>query len=79
MKHLKKFITLSLLSALFTAQTHTLAADDCAVYTSGCGYTRCRECPSLTPAIALGAVALVAIIAVAVQNTKHKHSHCHSL
>lgn len=76
MTNLKKFITLSLLTALFSAQTHSLHADE-TVYEGGCGYQRCRECPSLTPAIALGAVALVAIIAVAVQNSNNKHGHCH--
>jgi len=75
MKQLKKLITLSLLTTLFSAHTK-LAADEC-VYQSGCGYRTCRECPSLTPAIALGAVTLVAIIAVAVQNSNNKHGHCH--
>jgi len=75
MKKLKKFVTLSLLTSLFAANAQ-LSADEC-VYQSGCGYKTCRECPSLTPAIALGAVTLVAIIAVAVQNSNNKHGHCH--
>lgn len=42
----------------------------------GYGYEQCRRCPSLAPAIALGTIALIAIIAVAVQNSSH-HNHGH--
>ncbi len=59
-----------------------LHAQDCCYSTStgGCGYVDCRRAPCITPAVALGTIALVAIIAVAVQNsrpsTAHAHSHC---
>ena len=46
-------------------------------YAGGGGYVESRSAPSLAPAIALGAIALVAIIAVAVQNSNTKHGHCH--
>lgn len=75
MKMLKKLILGAMASAMFFSHTSSLEAQS--VYTGGCGYQECRSCPSLTPAIALGAVALVAIIAVAVQNTNNKHGHCH--
>lgn len=59
-----------------------LQAQNCSYSTStgGCGYIECRRAPCITPAVALGTIALVAIIAVAVQNsrpsTAHAHSHC---
>lgn len=71
----KRLVTLFAVTALLTTHTQSLQADSC--YTGGCGYQECRQCPCLTPAIALGAVALVAIIAVAVQNTNNKHAHAH--
>lgn len=75
MKAFKNLVALTLATALFTSNTSSLEAQAC--YTGGCGYQECRTCPSMTPAIALGAIALVAIIAVAVQNTNVKHGHCH--
>lgn len=47
--------------------------------TGGCGYVECRRAPCITPAVALGTIALVAIIAVAVQNSQGRgvHAHCH--
>jgi hypothetical protein len=42
----------------------------------GCGYAECCRAPSVIPAIALGTIALVAIVAVAVQNQGHgNHGH----
>ncbi len=72
---LKKLIATFAILALSVSNTPKLEAQSC--YTGGCGYQECRQCPCLTPAIALGAIALVAIIAVAVQNSNNKHSHCH--
>lgn len=42
------------------------------------GYEDSRDAPSLAPAIALGTVALVAIIAVALQDGHGSHSHAHN-
>lgn len=53
-----------------------LAAQEICVDNGGCGYTECCRTTSLAPAIALGTILLVAIVAVAVQNTSG-HSHCH--
>lgn len=47
-------------------------------YTGGRGYCEYRTCPNIAPAIALGIVALAAIIAVALQNTQCTHGHCHN-
>ncbi len=43
----------------------------------GCGYQESCRSPYIAPAIALGTIALVAIIAVAVQNSHHGHGHAH--
>lgn len=48
-------------------------------YTGGRGYTQYRTCPNLAPGIALGVIALAAIIAVAVQNSNNEHGHCHAI
>lgn len=44
----------------------------------GCGYQECRRAPCIAPCVALGAIALAAIIAVAVQNSSCNHSHSHN-
>lgn len=75
MKNLKKSLTLVLATALLASNTSSLEAQT--AYTGGSGYQEMRTAPSLTAGIALGAVALVAIIAVAVQNTNNKHGHAH--
>lgn len=67
--------TATFIAITLCSRVGSLEAQAC--YTGGCGYQECRTCPSMTPAIALGAIALVAIIAVAVQNTNQKHGHCH--
>lgn len=43
----------------------------------GWGYAESRCAPSLAPAIALGTIALVAIIAVALTDSHSSSSHCH--
>jgi hypothetical protein len=79
MKHIRKYVrsiaALSTLAALLCS-TAPLRADYVAD-TSGFCYEDCRRAPCIAPAIALGTVALVAIIAVAVQNTGHD-DHCHT-
>lgn len=44
----------------------------------GCGYQESCRSPYIAPAVALGTIALVAIIAVAVQNSSHSHGHAHN-
>jgi hypothetical protein len=77
MKSLKKIIALTTLMA-FAASAAPLSAQQYVSDNAGYGYEQSRTAPTLTPAIALGAIALVAIIAVAVQNTSHGHSSSHS-
>lgn len=77
MKLARKLIaSAALLTMLGTPVSH-LSADDYCVDMGGCGYEDCCRSCSLAPAIALGTIAIVAIVAVAVQNTSG-HSHCHS-
>lgn len=70
--------TLAMLSApMSSLQADCAPVDNCCVDNGGCGYDACCRSSSLAPAIALGTIALIAIVAVAVQNTSG-HSHCHS-
>lgn len=75
-----RFRKLIIAATLFTLIGTSIPRAHSAEYCSsvaGCGYEECRTSPCLTPAIALGTIALVAIIAVAVQNTHHGHCHAH--
>lgn len=78
MNLVKRLIALASLLAMLGSSAQGLnAADGCpsnVTDAGGYGYEQCRRVPSLAPAIALGTVALVAIIAVAVQNSSH-HGH----
>ena len=80
MKMLKKIVAAAALVAMIGSSAKNLFAQ-CEYRTDagGYGYEQCRRVPSLAPAIALGTIALVAIIAVAVQNSSHhEHGHSHS-
>ncbi len=50
-------------------------ADSCYDSCGGCGYEECRRAPCIAPCVALGAIALAAIIAIAIQNSSCDHSH----
>lgn len=65
------------MAALAMLSSTTLRAEECCVDQGGCGYDACCRSSSLAPAIALGTIALIAIVAVAVQNTSG-NAHCHS-
>lgn len=79
MSKLTRLVGFSLIVLMAWASSQNANATEYAYDTAGCGYEQCRQAPCLTPAIALGAIALVAIIAVAVQNSSHHgHGHCHS-
>jgi hypothetical protein len=78
----KRMLVLATLVAMIDASTPNLAAAEEEVSDVGecgveCGYEQSRSVPSLAPAIALGTIAIVAIIAVAVQNNSHHH-HAHA-
>lgn len=77
MKAFKKFIALGTAVALLGSPLAHAQQDADSTYTYGNGYQEYRTAPNLAPAIALGAIALVAIIAVAVQNGNNDHNHCH--
>jgi hypothetical protein len=72
----KLFAVLSLMTLLFSSLTSLDAEEYCAD-NGGCGYTESCRTSSLAPAIALGTIAVAAIVAIAVQNTSG-HAHCHS-
>lgn len=44
----------------------------------GCAYEDCRTAPTITPQMAVGAIAVVSTIAVMLHRTKHKHMHNHN-
>ena len=73
----KKFMFLATMLAMIGTSATSLQADETCVDMGGCGYDACCRSSSLAPAIALGTIALIAIVAVAVQNTSG-HTHCHS-
>lgn len=73
----KKFIFTLAALAMLSTSTNNLRAEECCIDNGGCGYDACCRSSSLAPAIALGTIAAIAIVAVAVQNTSG-HAHCHS-
>lgn len=78
MKKFKTMIALATLLALF-GSTANVQAQQYVSNAGGICYEECRQCHSWAPAIALGTIAAVAIIAVAVQNRCHGgHGHGHS-
>ncbi|NGX57816.1 MAG: hypothetical protein K940chlam3_00712 [Chlamydiae bacterium] len=72
----KRIIGIIAVFAMLFTYTGSLGAEDY-TYCGGRGYSEYRTCPNLAPGIALGAIALAAIIAVAVQNSNNEHGHCH--
>lgn len=78
MKFAKKMVSLALFAAMMSTAGNGLHADEAYVVDAGGGgYEESSRAASLAPAIALGAIAIVAIIAVAVQNTSGHSSHSH--
>jgi hypothetical protein len=73
----KKLIFVIAALATFSTSTTILQAEEYCIDNGGCGYDACCRSSSLAPAIALGTIAAIAIVAVAVQNTSG-HAHCHS-
>ncbi len=77
MQFTKKLFTIATLMIMLGSFSLTpINATETCVDNGGCGYEECTRTSSLAPAIALGAIVLVAVVAVAVQNTSG-HSHCH--
>lgn len=77
MKMFKKAVALVALVAM-CGSSAAVSANDCRSTGGGCGYEECRRAPCIGPALALGTIALIAVIAVALQNQSHSgHGHCH--
>lgn len=76
MKNFKRVVaSLALASMMFASVP--VKAEECWDSVGGCGYEECRRASCLAPAIALGTIALVAIIAIAVQKSHGGHHHSH--
>lgn len=83
----KKAIVLTTITALLNISNQQLEAVAYVTDAGGYAYDESRAATNLAPAIALGTVAIVGIIAIAVQNShdhssssssgKHKHHHHH--
>lgn len=73
MKLIKKLVAASAVAAMLASGS--VNANQCYDTCGGCGYEECRRAPCIAPCVALGAIALAAIIAVAVQNSSCDHSH----
>jgi len=78
MKHLKKLVLATLLLGMLFSGVEELEGQYYSDSTGGYGYQESSMSPALTPSIALGTVALVAIIAVAIRHGHHGHGHGHS-
>ena len=59
----KKMVVLATLVAMIGASAPNLVAEEEVCDAGGCGYEQSRRIPSLAPAIALGTIAIVAIVA----------------
>ena len=78
MKVLKFTLVFTIFFTLIGMSARDLTAQEYSTDAGGYGYEQARRVPSLAPAIALGTVAIVAIIAVACQNNGHSsHAHAH--
>jgi len=78
MKQFKKLIAAGTLLSMFAFNTASVQAYDYATDAGGYGYADSYTSPKLAPTIALGTIAVVAIIAVAVQNSRGHSGHGHS-
>ncbi len=76
MKNINKFLVLAILLS-FMGASHVVQAEEYCVDNGGCGYNDCCRTTSLAPAIALGTIVVVAVVAVLVQNTSGS-AHCHT-
>lgn len=65
-----------LVTATALIATGCLSAQD-GTFVGGRGYQEYRIAPNLAPGIALGVIALAAVLAVALQNSTNAHGHGH--
>lgn len=73
MSLLKRAIILAAISATIHLPQNSIEATSYVTDTGGYAYDESRAAVNLAPAIALGTVAIVGIVAIAVQNS-HEHS-----
>ncbi len=78
MKSIRKHFSAMAAALLLAVSAQSLEAANYCTDAGGCGYEECRTTPCLSPAIALGAVAIAAIVAVALQNSHGKNGHSHA-
>ena len=77
MKRFNRLVALATVVAMFGLSSHSAEAQVYASDLGGYGYAESRQSGALAPAIALGTIALIAIIAVALQDSHGGHSHSH--
>lgn len=79
MKLLKRLVAATTLAAMVLASSNSLLANQGNCSTGGYGYVESRRAPCVAPAIALGVIAAVAIVAICIQNSNNSHGHgtCH--
>jgi hypothetical protein len=75
---LKKIVVLTSAFIMFSTSVNNAEAALYCTDAGGCGYQACRTTPCLAPAIALGTVALAAMIAFIIQNSSGGSGHSHS-
>lgn len=73
----KKFVSAALVAATFCLCFGQADAAEYSTQMGGNGYAESRRAPSIAPAVALGTIALVAIVAIALQNQHGGHGHSH--
>ncbi|WP_068468376.1 hypothetical protein [Candidatus Protochlamydia phocaeensis] len=78
MNSFRKIVALALAIAMTGLSTQQAEAVTYVTDTGGFAYDESRAATNLAPAIALGTVAIVAIIAIAVQNSHESSSSSHS-
>ena len=74
MNKLKKLVAIVTMVATMGTSAAVLNADSCGT-DCGCAYDDCRSAPCISPTVALGAVAVAAIITIVVHNRKKSSSH----
>lgn len=77
MKLKNKIIALATMVAMLSSSASYLGAEGEEYVDTGAGYEDSSTSTNLAPAIALGAIAIVAIVAVCVQESGHHH-HGHN-
>lgn len=82
MRSIKKLVRALTLAVTLGTSVNILNADCCPLEAcdgdcdDGCGYEECCTAPSLSPTVALGAIALVAVATVIVHN-RGNSSNCY--